>query len=235
MPNWGGQNLSSLVKRVIVGGGYGSGSYYPWIYLQMAILIPLMRPICDKLAKRKSLAVFLLLSIVMEIVCSITNLPDFVYRLLCIRYIFLIWVGWIWVKEGIRLNVLTISASLVSLIAIIYFAYFDQDLEPLFYNTGWATHRWICYFWVGFAFVGILHWMYTKISRKEWVNRTAKMLASASYEIFLVQMAYYALIPLHRLELIDNDLIQFAIWFSLAFVVSVTGGIAVYRLEKRLS
>lgn len=73
------------------------------------------------------------------------------------------------------------------------------------------------------------------MSKSKRIIGGVKVLASASYEIFLVQMAYYALIPLHRLELIDNDLIQFAIWFSLAFVVSVTGGIAVYRLEKRLS
>lgn len=235
MLDWGGQNLSALVKRLIEGGGYGPGSYYPWIYLQMVVLIPLMRPICEKLGKWKSLAFFLVLSIVLEIACSITNLPDSIYRLLCFRYIFLIWVAWIWVKDGIRLNALTISASFISLVAIVYFAYFNRDMEPLFYNTGWATHRWVCYFWCGFAFVGILHWIYKRASKLERINRFAKMLASASYEIFLIQMAYYALIPLHRLDSIGNDVIQFGIWFTLAFTVSIAAGIALYKLEKSLS
>lgn len=192
-----------------------------------------MRPICDRLGKKKSLVVFSLLSVVMEVVCSITHLPDFVYRLLCIRYVFLIWCGWIWVKEGIRLNALTISASLVSLVAIIYFAYFGQDLEPLFYNTGWSTHRWICYFWVGYTFAGFLHWIYTKVSRNEWINRAVKMLASASYEIFLVQMAYYAIIPLKSLSFIGNQYLQFIIWFAMAFVLSIVGGNVLNRYEKK--
>lgn len=74
----------------------------------------------------------------------------------------------------------------------------------MFYNTGWGTHRWICYFWVGFAFVGILRWLYRAVSKNEKANRIVKQLAAASYEIFLVQMAYYSLITVHGLILFET-------------------------------
>lgn len=231
---WGGQNVSLLVKTGVVGGGYGPGSYYPWVYLQMAILIPLMRPICERLENRKSFLFFLLLSIAMEIICSITKLSNSVYRLLCFRYIFLIWLGWIWVKVGIKLNALTIAASFFSFAAIIYFAYFRVDFEPLFYNTGWKTHRWICYFWVSFAFIGILHWFYTKVFNNDSINKIVKAIASASFEIFLVQMAYYKLIPIHSLDFLQIKGLQFCIWILCAFVVSIMGGIGLYRFEKSM-
>ena len=132
-------------------------------------------------------------------------MPDFVYRLLCIRYVFLIWCGWIWVKEGIKFTAINIITSIVSLFSIVYFAYFSQNLEPWFYNTGWTTHRWICYFWCSLLFVELLHKLFEWISNNERVTKVIKMLASASYEIFLVQMAYFALIPLWTLEFINNQ------------------------------
>ena len=236
MPNLGGgQNLTSLIKRGIVGGGYGPGSYYPWIYLQMAILIPIMRPICDKLRKWKSLVVFLLLSVVTEVVCSITHLPDSVYRLLCIRYIFLIWCGWLWVQEGIRFNAINIIASFVSLFAIVYFAYFNKGLEPWFYNTGWATHRWICYFWCSFLFAGLLYKFFFFFLNDKRVTKVIKMLASASYEIFLVQMAYYVIVPSSVCKICSSLNVSRMIYIALAYVVSISIGCGILEMRKVLT
>ena len=229
----GGKNVIQLLKQGAMSGGYGPGSYYPWVYLQMVIVIPLLRPICEKLGKWKSLLVFILLSVAMEIISSITNLPDFIYRLLCIRYIFLIWIGWIWVKEGIQFKAFNIAASLLSLCSLLYFAYFKNNLEPFFYNSGWTTHRWICYFWVGFAFTWLLYMIYQAINKNESVNKAIKTLATASWEIFLVQMAYYAVVLPKYFEFIGSQIIQFGLWFALAFVVSIPGGIWLHKLETK--
>lgn len=229
----GFDEIKALTVNALVGGGYGPGSYYPWIYIQMAILIPTMRPICEKLGKWKSLFVFILICEVIEVVCSIINLQDSVYRLLCLRYVFLIWLGWLWVKEGIRLDITTIVLSILSLGFIIYLAYFKRDCEPWLFNTDWITHRWVCYFWVGWLFVGILYWIYTKLKNIEIVKKCVKNLASASYEIFLIQMAYYALLPLRHFDFIENTAVQFVVWFALAFGVSIIGGIGLYIIEKK--
>lgn len=198
----------------------------------MTILIPLLRPICERLDKRRSLIFFILLCAAIEIVCSVIDLPNAIYRLLCLRYIMLIWFGWIWVKEGIMLNLKTVIVSLISLCSIIYLAYFAADLEPWIYNTKWKTFHWFCYFWVSWLFVGVLYWIHTILIKSEKVKITVKILASASYEIFLVQMAYYALIPWQCMNFIGNDHATFALWFALAFVVSIIGGVCLYRVEK---
>lgn len=227
-------NYKALITSGLIGGGgYGPGSYYPWVYLQMAILIPIVRPVCDRLEKLRSLMVFILFQVAIEIFCSLINLPDFLFRLLCLRYLFLMWLGWIWVKDGIKINALTVVASFISLAAIIYFAYYERDLEPWFYSTGWATHRWICYFWVSWLFVGILHKAYLMFSKFKVVNKIVKRLASASYEIFLVQIAYYALVSINKFTFIGDGFFQFTIWFVLAFIVSVGGGIALQNVEKK--
>ena len=229
---WGGQNIIQLLKTGISGGGYGPGSYYPWIYLQMTILIPILRPVCERLDQRMSLLFFVLLCVIIEIVCSVIDMPESVYRLLCLRYVMLIWFGWTWVKEGVKLNLKTVIISLVSLCSIINLAYFSEDLEPWIYNTKWSTHHWMCYFWVSWLFVGILYWIHTIVIKSETVKRIIEILASASYEIFLVQMAYYALIPKQRLYFIGNEVAMFTVWFALAFIVSITGGVCMYKIEN---
>lgn len=221
-----------LLKTGIAAGGYGPGSYYPWIYLQMTILIPLMRPICERMSKWNSLVVLILISVVLELVCSLIYLPDYVYRLLCIRYVFLVWLGWIWVKEGISFNYFTVAASLLSLLAIVYFDYCSNQFEPWFYDTGWATHKWICYFWASFAFTTILYELYKIVKKSDLLKKYIMIIASASYEIFLVQMAYYALVPYSCLSFIGNEMIQFCLWFLWAFVLSLAGGFGIYKLTN---
>ena len=225
--------MLSLLKSGVKYGGTGPGCYYPWVYLQMAILIPLMRPILVKLGKWNSLLFIAILSLGCEIICSIIKMPEFVYRLLAIRYIFLLWFGWIWVKDGIQFNTTAIMASLLGLFATIYFGYSNEDLEPWFFNTGWTTHRWICYFWLT-IFVGILYKVYLWIFDSSIVQKSVKLLASASYEIFLIQMAYYALIMPSHFGFLNNQYYQYGIFLGMAFMVSIPFGTCLYRLEKNI-
>lgn len=227
------ESLSKLIKVGVSGGGYGPGSYYPWIFIQMAIIIPLMRPVCEKLDKGKSLLLFLLISEAIEILCSLIIMPDAIYRLLCLRYIMLIWFGWLWVKEGIPLNQKTIIITLLSLGSIIYLGYVKWSFEPWLYDTGWTTHRWPCYFWVGLLLVWVLYKTYVSVSKYAVVRNTTKLLASASYEIFLVQMAYYALFQAKYISFIDNEYLKYGLCLVLAFVVSIVGGIALNKFENK--
>lgn len=222
-----------VFKRGIMDGGFGPGSYYPWVYLQMAIVIPLMRPICDKLGKGKSFLVFLIFSETIEVVCSIANLPEYIYRLLFLRYIMLIWFGWMWVKEGIKLNLTTVIISLLGLCSIIKLGYFKEGLEPWFYLAGWVTHKWPCYFWISILFVWILYVLYLSLVKSDRMKHIVKVLASASYEIFLVQMAYYAILQQQHFAFIENHYLQFFVWFAFAFLVSIICGICLYKIENK--
>ena len=112
------RTLHSIVMIVFYWGGRGPGSYYPWIYIQFAILLPLLRPLFQRLNEKALLVLFLGMSIGSELLCYYTNMSDWVYRLLFLRYIFLIYLGYQMVVRGIVLNLFTVSLSIISLIAV---------------------------------------------------------------------------------------------------------------------
>ncbi len=143
------KNPSGLYS-FIGGGGAGPGSYYPWVYIQIALLLPFVKRWIDKNKEHqtKVLISFLVVCEAFEMLFSLIDLPDGIYRLLAVRYIFLLYLAWLWVKNGIVMNRLTIILSVLSFIAIVYFEYFSVDDEILFYNTAWEYHRWPCYFFV---------------------------------------------------------------------------------------
>ena len=139
-----------LIYSFLGGGGTGPGSYYPWVYIQIALLLPFVKKWIDKNKEHqpKVLITFLIICELFEILFSVINLPDGLYRLLAVRYIFLLYLAWLWVKDGIVINRLTVLLSILSFLAIVYFEYFSVDDEILFYKTAWKYHRWPCYFFV---------------------------------------------------------------------------------------
>ena len=142
------QDTLSLLINFMKAGGIGPGSYYPWVYLQIAVLLPFFRKWMDKISKIQLTIIFLVICESLEIVVSVIDLPDSLYRLLAIRYLFLFYLGWIWVKEGIVIDTKMILISLISFLSIIYFEYISVNDEILFYNTAWKYHRWPCYYFV---------------------------------------------------------------------------------------
>lgn len=222
-----------LIVSVLTGGGYGPGSYYPWLYLQFALLLPLFAKLLSRYSKVVTLVLFLLLCEGFEILLSFVNIPEFIYRLLAIRYLFLIWLGWQWTKDGIMINWLTIILSLLSLAAIIYFEYFSIDDEPWFYNTDWKCHRWPCYFFVAYGFTAILHLLWRGISQMIIVSNGVKQLASASYEIFLIQMSTIFLFKVENLAFIQSETVQLLIWIFIVWFVSIAGGILLHKLINK--
>ena len=66
---------------------------------------------------------------------SVIDLPDSIYRLLAVRYLFLLYLAWIWVRDGIVINKVTTLFSFLSFLSIIYFEYLSVDDEVLSYDT----------------------------------------------------------------------------------------------------
>ena len=74
----------------MIDGGDGPGSYYIWVYIQLAFLCPLLTSVVKRKLARW---IFVGVCILFEIFCSLVNMNESLYRLLCIRYIFLIYLG----------------------------------------------------------------------------------------------------------------------------------------------
>ena len=149
------------------------------------------------------------------------EIPEHIYRLFAIRYFFLIYLAWLWIKDGIVLNTTTLSLSIISLLAVIYFEYFSINDEPWFINTSWKFHRWPCYYYVSNLLCYILYCVYNPISKIAIVNKAIHILAKCSYEIFLIQMAMIAIVP------------NFGFWWILLIIFSsIMGG---YYFNKTYS
>lgn len=223
---------NNLIANCLIGGGYGPGAYYPWIYVQLAVLLLVVKPWFDRGTKKQNLIISLLICEGLEIISSIIGLPDSLYRILSIRYLFLIYLGWLWVKEGIVLNVKTIVLSLMSMGTIIYFDYCYTPTEPWFYDTAWRCHRWPCYFYVSTLFCGILYLIYNKTKGNSIVRYASKTLAKCSYEIFLIQMVIIPMMP--HLDIIKNRIVCYGFRTALIFIISIVGGYYVNRFYNKI-
>lgn len=202
-----GQNVPSSIKSFFLFGGGGPGSYYPWVYIQISIILPIVKRLMDKYDKSTNAIVYILICETIEIISSIINLPDSVHRILATRYLFLIYIGWIWVNEGIVINAKNILFSLISFLSIIYFEYFSVDDEIMFYNTTWKFHRWPCYYFVGIGGTALLYYAYMMLSNNKRIERIIKLIAKCSYEIFLIQMLvlpFYPSIKINSILLITG-------------------------------
>ena len=218
----------------MIGGGYGPGSYYFWIYIQVALILVWIWPLVKKLTRNQLTWLFLILSVGCEILFSIINLPDFIYRLLAVRYLFLIPLAMVWIDKGVELNVKYVVLSMVSIAAVIFFSFSKLNLEPLFYNTGWAFHRWICYFYLPILLTYALWIVFNEVKMLEKFSIVIREVAKCSYEIYLVQMLVFVAFPMSRLSFIQSTYLRLPIWMILTFAISIFGGILLNSVLQRL-
>lgn len=185
------QTLSDYLLRILKCGGKGSGAYYPWIYVQFAIILPLFVSIIKKWNLLGLALFFIALSQAIEFICSITNIPEWIYRLLCIRYIFIIYLGYVLATKGFPINYKTMLLTIISLFSLLFFCYVNEDISPFFYKSvdKWSTCHWTCYFWYAFILV-VVQKLYDSAFSTQMVE-LVKIIGKYSYEIFLFQMCYF--------------------------------------------
>lgn len=216
----------------IIAGGRGPGSYYFWLYLQFSILLPLLYPLTKKLRRSQLLIIFLLVSEGCEVLSSFLHTPEPIYRLLCLRYLFLIYLGIEWVQEGIVISLKSSLLSLLSIAAIIYFTYFDPSLEPIFFKTAWRYHRWICYYYVSYLLAWLLSLAYNAIRNAKWLDSFFKTIGDASYEIYLVQMAVFSIFSRRLLSFLPETA-SVVCYVFIALTVSIVGGLVYHKLWSK--
>lgn len=172
-------------------GGVGPGSYYFWIYLQFAFILPLLTIVLKKFTIWGNLLFFIVLSILLELVCSFSHLPEWLYRLLFFRYVFLIFIGYYLVQRELRINICLIIIAIVSACFLFVFQYLNFDFEPFFFKSDWKTQHWITYGY-DLLLVYVLCQLYLK-RPNTWLTRFFLLLGKQSYDVFLWQMFYFFL------------------------------------------
>ncbi|WP_371874055.1 acyltransferase family protein [Prevotella sp. E15-22] len=193
---YGDTSTSQFIETTILWGGIGPGCYYPWIYIQFAILLPLFAAIFRKIKGTKLLLLFIVLSTIIEIVVA-NIIPTRIYRLLFLRYLFLIYLGNIIAVQGIRINITTSIIALIGMGATILFHYNDIYIYP-FTNQKISICNWICYLYITFGFLKILKKLYSYPTKNLFINKGLQWMGIHSYEIFLIQMLVFSIIDLWK-------------------------------------
>ena len=214
-----GHSINDVVVKFLMGEG-GPGSYYPWIYIEIAVLLALFRLFLKRLKCFQIFLFFGALSVLLEYFCSTTAIAPWLYRITFFRYVFLIALGIDWVYNGIRLDKKRLFLSIISVCFIVYFQYFNPDLEPFFFRTAWKSFHWVCYFYVAYLLMFALRLVYVRMSRL-WVNEFLLMCGKYSYEIFLFQMVVFNFVRKDWFCFAQNKPLQIALWFLFVNFMSV--------------
>lgn len=183
-------SFKEIIVSVIKTGGKGAGSYYPWIYVQFALLLPPLAKVLSKLSIVKMGAIILTLSIALEVVCALQDVSEEFWRLVCFRYFFLIYLGILWCKHGLKMTFPRFCLALLSLVFITLFTYSDINWHPFFIQY-WRSYHWVSYFWMAFALPILLWWLYHLLPIR--IKCGMELLGKYSYEIFLCQMIVFCL------------------------------------------
>ncbi len=219
------RGFSNFFINIVKGGGMGAGAYFPWIYLQFAILLPFFALLFQRLNGIYLAIAFIVISVFLEILCCVTNMPQYIYRLLFFRYTFLIYLGYILVTKGYTMNAKTLLLSLLSALSILLFVYKKIDLTPfVYYAPKWRSCHWICYFYIAFFLFYVFKYMYQLIIGHEKICGYVKKMGRYSYEIFLFQMAYFCFhsyVIQFFSNMIENSLVVELLAVTTAVIVCV--------------
>lgn len=172
----------------------GAGSYYIFMYLEFALLIPLFVPLFKKLSVKWALLFFIILSQLLEFISCITHCPDNIYRILFFRYTFLIFIGYLLATKRIVINKVTMCWGLIGIISLYIFNYTNIDMEPLFYTSllNWKYCHWICYLYIAYIFLWFLKYTYSLFNNNIIMLKYLIIIGKNSYEIYIFQIFYYA-------------------------------------------
>lgn len=225
--------LIAQIANILMMGGVGPGSYYPLVYLQIAIILTLLYPLFMRYTMKQLLLPFIIVCLGMDMTLTVIQCPEWIYRLTAIRYIFLIYLGMAWVKNGIKINPTTITLSLLTVFLTMFFKLTTLDLQPFFFATGWKTHRWICYYYVAFLLPAVVWGAFRMFYRIKHIENFISDIAKSSYEIFLIQMVIFFYLSMIGEHLIINIYVRYVIMIPIEVFLSLWIGISYRRLKDK--
>lgn len=214
-------DFPSSVSQWITNFGMGCGEYYPWIYLQFVILLPVFAALFRMCRTGMSLIFSVLIAVGLELCMSSLHLNEHIYKFLFVRYVFLIYLGYVWAQQGgVILDNKTITLSIVGVCCILFFDFAGISLEPLFYDSeAWKSFHWISYFYCANLFVFILLYVYRKMPER--VKVMMVKIGCYSYEIFCVQMVVTHMLNITVSSFVSSQILRGAIYIVLGPILSV--------------
>ncbi|HEM5327119.1 acyltransferase [Streptococcus suis] len=223
-PFSGFSSLRSFVMWLLSGES-GPGSYYVPLLIQVVFLLPILYVLFEKNKWLGLLTCFLVNVLVDALFATRAEhyMYIFVYRLISLRYLFVLGLGIFLSKQDVRSKVDTFIATLFGIIgAILIFV--NHSIEPFSWFYGWKSTSFLC---VPFAYA-LLFFM-IKYGRTIPATLLSK-LGVASYHIYLTQMLYFsAVAPFLAVQFKVSSLNLWNVLF--AFLICLFGGYIFYKMD----
>lgn len=208
-------------------GGIGAGSYYYPIMIQFIFIFPVIFFIVRKY-RFKGLLLCLAMNAVYELLHWAYGMNEGCYRLIGLRYIFVIAFGvFLHYKEGCdEVSMKQYKTFLV--LAFIIGACF-------IYLTCYTTYQpKIIIHWTRVSFVGSMYFvpiMDILLSKCKWKCKPLEILGQASFNIFLAQMVFFWI----GAPFIYSHVASRKIQLLACVVICVVAGVAFYFVEQPIT
>lgn len=165
-------------------GGFGPGSYYVSILLQFAMVFPILFYIVKKNEKWGAV-VIILVQLCLEIVSTMMDLPDSIYRVLLFRYFVFILLGMLFYKHShIAKSVLLLLTALGA--AYIYIISYGGYTPVIFKN--WTDTSMPTVLWLAALMYPVIHYMK---SLPGIIGNIVSTIGKSTYYIFMVQKLFF--------------------------------------------
>lgn len=200
------------IFHLIMRGGDGMGSYYPYLYIQLWLIAPVVYYILN--FKHGGGYVILLISIVINILTNTIMPNDRVYSCFIGRYLFMSVVAWHYLKQPNSI----LWKYILPLISILYWISLSSiDLYPCVDNR-WSTQQFPSFFYT-FFFVSFISWIYEKLGNTikdifTWMGRN-------SYQIFIIQMFVFHLFSIEDYLFITSDTLRRCVFVLTSVTMSI--------------
>lgn len=189
------KSLLEVLVRCII-GGWGPGSYYIPILIQLLIIFPFIYLLFKKLPF-VTIALCLAVHLSFDIISNISPLSSWslmgsLYRLLILRYLTPIVMGVVLYHYKDKIMKMKYFFTVMALLSIIYIWVCNYNgYVPVIFEK-WTTTSLPTVFWA-FGLVA-LGFKYLESNNKNWLTGLASLIGKSSYHIFLVQMVYFQFI-----------------------------------------
>ncbi|MDH6603154.1 peptidoglycan/LPS O-acetylase OafA/YrhL [Bacilli bacterium PM5-9] len=219
------------VINIINKGGWGPGSYYTFVSIQIVFMAPIIYFLFKKNSKI-TFAAIIVLDIIYNI--YIAPLSSDAYRMLSLRYIIFILLGIrlnrsIKNNENIKISLIFILIGFIFILGYNYLGYTPK----IYFNWSNASSFPVALYAYGIVF--ILYKGYIRFEKKfnNFFFNFFSLLGKASYHIFLFQMLFYG--PLTDIKYnVDGLIKKFNFYPSLiiCIIICLIGGLLFYYFEQ---
>lgn len=180
-----GLSLATMATSLFT-GGWGPGSYFILVIIQATLILPLIYMLVKKNLTAWTIALFFI-SILVDAFCMLIDVPGSVYRVLVVRYIFVLVLG-VWLALNPRkINYRWLIP--LALVSAVYIAGVYYEEWNFFIERFWQSQHAPSYFWtLLLVIIGLKAYQFKAGNP---VSRLLVKMGQASYHIFLVQMSYF--------------------------------------------